>query len=138
MTAQPVHATCIALDGRAILLAGRSGSGKSDLGLRLIDRGWALVADDYVDLVETGGRLIASPPASIAGRIEVRGVGLVAMPCVAGACVSLMFLLGEPMERLPEPGVWRHGGVSIPSLPINAFEASAPIKVEHSLRVYGI
>src|SRR3546814_4210439 len=80
MTARPIHANCVALDGRAILLMGNSGSGKSDLSLRLIDRGWSLVADDYVCLIPSGGKLLAKPPPNIAGRIEVRNVGLVELP----------------------------------------------------------
>src|SRR3546814_10443620 len=75
MTARPIHASCVALDGRAILLMGNSGSGKSDLSLRLIDRGWSLVADDYVCLLPSGGKLLAKPPPNIAGRIEVSNVG---------------------------------------------------------------
>src|SRR3546814_16697066 len=76
MTARPIHASCVALDGRAILLMGNSGSGKSDLSLRLIDRGWSLVADDSVCLLPSGGTLLAKPPQNIAGRIRVRHVGL--------------------------------------------------------------
>src|SRR3546814_15303755 len=75
-----VHATCIAIDGRGILLRGPSGSGKSDLALRLIDGGALLVADDQVILTEADGELTASAPATIAGRMEVRGIGIVDMP----------------------------------------------------------
>src|SRR3546814_11301183 len=72
MSEQAVHASCVALDGRAVLLMGASGSGKSDLALRLIDRGWSLVSDDYVTLECRGGKLVAAPPEQIAGRMEVR------------------------------------------------------------------
>src|SRR3546814_17418763 len=75
-----VHATCIAIDGRGILLRGPSGSGKSDLALRLIDGGALLVADDQVILTEADGELTASAPATTAGRMEVRGIGVVDMP----------------------------------------------------------
>src|SRR3546814_5042791 len=70
MSEQAVHASCVALDGRAVLLMGASGSGKSDLALRLIDRGWSLVSDDYVTLESRGGKLVAAPPEQIAGRSE--------------------------------------------------------------------
>ncbi len=138
MTDQPVHASCVALDERAILLFGRSGSGKSDLALRLIDRGWSLVADDYVDLTPRNGWLLASPPASIAGRMEVRHVGVVDLPYRSNLPVCLAILLDEEPERLPEPGGWKYAGITVPSLSIRALECSAPVKVEHLLRVYGL
>lgn len=137
MTA-PLHAGCMALDGRGVLLIGRSGCGKSDVALRLVDRGWALVADDYVTLIADRGRLLASPPATIAGRMEVRGVGLVDLPFETGVPICLAILLGQQPDRMPEPGVWLHEGVSIPALPLLAFEPSAPLKIEHMLRLYGL
>jgi serine kinase of HPr protein (carbohydrate metabolism regulator) len=59
---ETVHATCVAIDGRGILIRGRSGAGKSDLALRLIDRGARLVSDDYTILAASGGRLRAAAP----------------------------------------------------------------------------
>ncbi|MHA1114324.1 MAG: HPr kinase/phosphorylase, partial [Alphaproteobacteria bacterium] len=75
-----VHATCVSLWGAGILLRGPSGSGKSDLALRLIDGGAVLVADDQVSLELRDGGLFASPPAATAGKLEVRGVGIVTVP----------------------------------------------------------
>lgn len=138
MTDQPTHASCVALDNRAILLIGASGSGKSDLAIRLIDRGWSLVADDYVQLTPIDGRLLASPPANIAGKIEVRNVGVVELSCASEVPVCLVILLDREPERMPEPGWWRIAGLQIPSLAMHAFEASAPIKIEHSLRLHGL
>ena len=80
-----VHATAVAIDGRALLLRGPSGAGKSDLALRLIDAGARLIADDQSVLRREGGRLLAAVPAAIAGLIEVRGVGILRveppLPC---------------------------------------------------------
>ena len=69
---ETIHASTVAIEGRAVMIVGPSGAGKSDLALRLIDRGATLVADDYTNLSRDGDTLVASAPATIAGRIEVR------------------------------------------------------------------
>ena len=127
--AELIHATCIAIDGAGVLLRGPSGAGKSDLALRLIDRGAVLVGDDYVRIFESDGVLWARVPERIAGRIEVRGVGIVAMPYRSDAPVELIVDLGEE-QRLPEPEHVIIAGVSLPIARLNPFPASAPIKVE--------
>ena len=76
LSAETVHGTSVASDGRAVLLTGRSGAGKSDLALRLLDRGFKLVSDDQTILGKTKAVLVATAPATIAGRMEVRGLGL--------------------------------------------------------------
>ncbi|MGC4251677.1 MAG: aldolase [Sphingobium sp.] len=135
---QTLHATSVAIGGRAVLLHGPSGAGKSDLALRLIDRGAVLVSDDYTILTAEGGRLIAAAPATIAGRMEVRGVGLVDMPHQDGAPVALIAHLGGVAERLPAEGESRRfAGIDIPLVHIAALEASAPIKVELALKAMG-
>lgn len=133
-----IHASCVAIGGRAVLIAGPSGSGKSDLALRLIDRGAVLVSDDYTVLEAAGGTLLASPPETIAGRIEVRGVGIVERPHAAGVPVALLVDLARAPERMPEPAEVELGGVSIPVLGLSALEASAPIKVEAALHLHGL
>lgn len=136
----PLHASTVLIDGRAVLIAGRSASGKSDLALRLIDRGAMLVADDYTRLDVRDGSLIASAPPAIAGKIEVRGVGIVELACAAEGAVSLLVDLDGGVERLPDEPVPTTPleGVAIPTLALAAFEASAPIKVEHALRRHGL
>jgi serine kinase of HPr protein (carbohydrate metabolism regulator) len=133
---ETVHASCIMIDGRAVLLCGGSGSGKSDLALRLLDRGGALVSDDYTELRRDGSRLIGSAPQNIAGKIEVRGIGIVDWPAAAEAPIVLSFALDLPVERIPEEALpfRTYLGIEIPLLSINALEASAPIKVELALR----
>jgi HPr kinase/phosphorylase len=131
-----IHASCVELGGVGILLLGASGSGKSDLALRLIDAGARLVADDRTDLHRDGERLIASVPAAIAGRIEVRGLGIVPVAHVASAPVGLAVdLVGpERIERLPPPRFRTWLGTDVQLLALNPFEASAAAKVRLAAR----
>jgi hypothetical protein len=128
----------VAIGGRAVLIAGPSGSGKSDLALRLIERGASLVSDDYTILEEDFGRLLASPPGTIAGRIEVRGVGIIERPHAEAVPVALLVDLARPAERMPEPLAIEYGGVAVPAIGLSALEASAPLKVEAALHLHGL
>lgn len=128
-----IHATCVAIDGHGVLLLGPSAAGKSDLALRLIDRGARLVADDRCELADMDGRLLCAPPETIAGKIEVRGIGIVARPWTAPVAVRLAVRLTERTERMPDPAIEELAGHVLPAVRINAFEASAPIKVELAL-----
>jgi serine kinase of HPr protein (carbohydrate metabolism regulator) len=135
---ETIHASCVAIEGRAVLIAGRSGSGKSDLALRLIDRGAALVSDDYTIVSRDGRRLIASSPDRIAGSMEVRGIGIVPFDTLASAPVALLVDLEMPVERMPEDGGMRTiAGVAVPVLALSSLEGSAPIKVELALKRIG-
>jgi serine kinase of HPr protein (carbohydrate metabolism regulator) len=133
-----VHASCVAIRGRAVLLAGRPGAGKSDLALRLIDRGAALVSDDYTELRRSGGRLLARAPATIAGRMEVRGIGVVELPAVADVPVCLYADLERIPERLPEAETIRLAGENVPLVALAALEPSAPLKLEQALVRFGL
>jgi serine kinase of HPr protein (carbohydrate metabolism regulator) len=135
---ETVHASCVAIGGRAVLLAGRSGAGKSDLALRLIDRGALLVSDDYTELRRAGGMVLARSPAAIRGRIELRGVGLIALAPADDMPVCLHADLDSAPERLPEPGAIRLSGLDIPSVALAALEPSAPLKLEHALVIFGL
>jgi HPr kinase/phosphorylase len=141
-TTTQIHATAIALDDRrAALLLGPSGAGKSDLALRCILQGaWidgrhrlaTLVADDQVIVERTFDGLRAWPPEAIAGRIEVRGLGIVAMPHIASAAVTLAVQLveGQEIERLPDSAATAQIlGWDVPILRVSPFEASAHLKV---------
>jgi HPr kinase/phosphorylase len=135
-----VHATAVALDGIGVLLRGPSGSGKSDLALRLIDGGAALVSDDQTQLDHAGGEILAkfprNAPATLRGRIEVRGLGVLAVPWVTQARLGLVVDLtpDQPTERLPEPATCDYLGVAVPLIALRPFEASAPAKVRLALR----
>ena len=127
-----LHATGVVLDGAAVLLTGPSGAGKSDLALRLIDRGWRLLADDQVRLEVADGALFACAPEATRGLIEIRGVGIVWIDPVVRARVALAVALGPESERLPEPATVTHLGVCLPLLALDARPASAPIKLAHA------
>jgi HPr kinase/phosphorylase len=126
-----VHGTTVALEGEGVLLRGPSGSGKSDLALRLIDGGARLVADDQTELTRAAEGVIARSPASIAGRMEVRGVGILRVPTVPSAPLRLVIDLVAPdrVERLPEPQFCDYLHCSLPLLALAPFEASAPAKI---------
>jgi HPr kinase/phosphorylase len=104
----------------AILLLGPAGAGKSDLLLRLIDRGFALVADDQV-LVENG---LARAPKALAGLLEVRGLGIFRLPYLPQARLRLVIQLGVQPERLPSPR--RHAALDLPEITLDPALPSAP------------
>jgi HPr kinase/phosphorylase len=140
--AQLVYGTCVALGRVAAILQGPSGSGKSDLALRFVMQTpppleAALVADDQVLVQRQGDRLFARPPATIAGKIEVRGLGIVSLPHLAEAELRLIVPLSDPddvprLPRLGEETVSIHG-IALPVLRLAPFEASAPLKLRLAL-----
>ncbi|GAB0113084.1 HPr kinase/phosphorylase [Acidisoma sp. C75] len=118
-----LHASCAARDGLAILLTGVPGIGKSDLLLRLMDRGFALLADDQVEIGPDGW---ARPPERLAGLIEVRGLGLLCQTYLAQARPVLVAELAhEPPPRLPQPQ--RHATLGLPLIHLDPRPASAPL-----------
>lgn len=135
MNDQPMHATTVALyrPGRGwfgVLLTGPSGAGKSDLALRLMPRGWRLVADDYTHVCASGGQLYATAPATIAGRMEARGIGIVAQAALTLVQLGLVIeLQSAPVERLPEPRTCTLAGLDLPCISLCGFEPSAVEKV---------
>jgi serine kinase of HPr protein (carbohydrate metabolism regulator) len=136
-----IHATCVASGDRAVLLRGASGAGKSDLGFRLIDRGFDLVADDRVDLRRIAGRLVATAPASLRGLIELRGIGIVPMAAVRDAAEVAFVVDLVPraaVERLPEPDGVTYLGVTVPRLALDPFDAATPAKLAFALASPGV
>jgi HPr kinase/phosphorylase len=121
-----IHGSCAAREGHGVLLLGPSGSGKSDLLLRLLHHGWALVADDRVELQDG----MASAPPSLAGLLEVRGLGIVQLPYVTAARVALAVELGLG-ARLPAPA--RHEASGGPLVRVDAACPSAPERVALAL-----
>jgi HPr kinase/phosphorylase len=103
---QILHATCVCVDGRGLLILGPSGSGKSALALRLLALGASLVADDRSEVSVTDGRLIARCPAPITGLIEARGVGILRAPVVNEAEVRLVADLGQVDDQRLPPARW--------------------------------
>ena len=114
-----IHASCAARDGAGVLLLGAPGSGKSDLVLRLLDRGFMLVADDQV-IIDGHD---ASAPKALAGLLEVRGLGILRLPHLPCARLALAVTLGGPVDRLPTPA--RHPATGLPLLALDATSPAA-------------
>lgn len=139
LSAETVHASTVAVDGRAVLITGHSGSGKSDLALRLLDRGFVLVSDDQTIVKRDGTSLLASAPPNIAGKLEIRGIGIVAMDHIDGLPVALLVELTSDVQRLPDDSRERPIlGIALPLITIDAMTASAPSKVALALDRMGL
>lgn len=128
-----LHASSVAREGEAVLLLGPPGSGKSDLVLRLIHEGWRLVADDQVAVVAEAGELRVAPPAALRGLLEVRGLGIFRDLAVEQPAPALRLAVQltprAEITRLPVPARWTAEGVTLPSLRLDPFEASATAKL---------
>lgn len=141
-SARLVHqASAVVIDGRALLIEGPPGSGKSSLVLALIDRGAGLIGDDAVTLARAGETLIASAPPNIAGLLEVRGIGLVRLPVAGPAPVALVLELGGAVpDRLPDtPLPCRTiAGVAVPVLRFDPGTIAPAQRAEWALAVHGL
>jgi HPr kinase/phosphorylase len=136
-----IHASCVALGGKGVLLLGPSGAGKSDLALRLIDGGARLVADDRCELFVRAGKLCARAPDSIAGLIEMRGIGIIALPHAKSVAVAMAVRLGAGSARLPEPVFYSPPpGVKlarpVPLIMVKAVADSAPARIRAALAAF--
>jgi serine kinase of HPr protein (carbohydrate metabolism regulator) len=139
LSAETLHASTVASEGRAVLIMGPSGAGKSDLTLRLIDRGFALVSDDRTIVKKVGDRLIASAPLTIAGKLEVRGIGIVEMAASGEVPVALLVELMGEIQRLPDDSRERPIlGINLPLVTIDAMSASAAAKIVLALDRMGL
>ena len=139
LSAETLHCSTVASGGRAVLITGPSGSGKSDLALRLLDRGFTLVSDDQTVIKKDGDRLLASAPPTIAGKLEIRGLGIVDMEQVDNVPVALLVELKSDIQRLPDDSRERPIlGVKLPLVTIDAMPASAPSKVALALDRMGL
>ena len=139
LSAETLHCSTVAKDGRAVLITGPSGSGKSDLTLRLLDREFTLVSDDQTIIKKHGDRLIASAPPTIAGKLEIRGIGIVDIERLENAPVALLVELTGEFARMPDDSRERPIlGVRLPLVSIDAMAASAPSKVEIALDRMGL
>ena len=134
------HAGCVARlqaqRWRGALLVGPSGVGKTDLTLRLLERGWALVGDDRLHLWASGGRLYARAPETLAGLIEARGLEVASVRRRPFAAVDLLVdcvAPGADLERIPDPRTKTVEGVALPAISLRPLEASAPAKLDLAL-----
>ena len=126
--AMQIHGSCGARGGAGVLLIGPPGAGKSDLLLRLLDRGFVLVADDRVEI--EGG--VARPPPALAGLLEIRGLGILRLPFLGRAKLALVARLVAEAPRLPEPRVREFG---VPELLVDPRPASAALLLDRALDV---
>jgi serine kinase of HPr protein (carbohydrate metabolism regulator) len=139
-----MQASAVAIAGRALLIEGAPGSGKSSLALALIDRGAALIGDDGVTLTRgSGGALIAAPPPNIAGLIELRGIGIVRLEAAPPAPLALILSLvapGDPApERLPDAPARRTLlGSEVPVLSFDPGETAPAVRAEWALQIHGL
>ena len=139
LSSENLHASTVALDGRAVIISGPSGSGKSDLTLRLIDRGFGLVSDDRTIVRKAGDQVIASAPDTISGKLEIRGIGIIDMPYVGDVPVALVVDLTSNITRMPDDARERTIlGIGIPLISVDATTASAPSKVAIALDRLGL
>jgi serine kinase of HPr protein (carbohydrate metabolism regulator) len=118
------------------LIEGPSGCGKSDLALRALAHGLRLVADDRVEVWASAGRLFGRAPEPLAGLLEARGLGVLALTPLPLAEVALVVRCVARPERLPEPRWVEIAGVRLPTVELAALEASAPAKLSRALALF--
>ncbi|MBE6443997.1 MAG: hypothetical protein E7020_04955 [Alphaproteobacteria bacterium] len=126
-----IHATAIKIKNKGVLFIGKSGSGKSDLSLRLIVENKAkIIADDRVIVRNIREKLIASAPINLRGLMEVRGIGIVNLDFISEAQIDLVVgLTLDKIERLPENKYYSIENLKLPFIELNPFEASASAKL---------
>lgn len=139
LSSENLHASTVAVGGRAVLISGPSGSGKSDLALRMLDRGFTLVSDDRTIVRKEADKLVASAPPTIQGKLEIRGIGIFDMEIVTDVPVALVVELTSDIQRLPDDSRERLIlGTAIPLISVDAATASAPSKVALALDRLGL
>lgn len=128
-----VYATAVAWHGRAVLLRGASGSGKSALALALMTQGWMLVGDDYVELVPSGTSLKVKPAWNLRGWLEVRGQGIIAQPYLPEAQLAFVADLQQTVQRLPESQKINLCGISLPHMTLVAHSGNLVSEIIQAL-----
>ncbi len=131
-------ATGVAIEGRALLLEGPPGSGKSTLAAKLIDRGAVLIGDDALSLILTEGKLVVSPPRNIAGKLELRNIGLVEYPTTSAPLALLLSLTSEAPRFVDMATPRELLGLQVPSLAFDPAIAAAAIRAEKALERFGL
>lgn len=133
VSSETLPAASVVLGGRAVLIEARDVGARSDLALRLVDRGGSLIAGDQTICMRQSGHLLACAPAGSDGRIEVPGLGIVQLPHEERAPVSLLIVLVDMPPHFPEETKRRLAGIDIPVLTLGASDLTSAIKVELTL-----
>tara|TARA_B100000989_G_C19425628_1_gene420622 strand:- start:239 stop:709 length:471 start_codon:yes stop_codon:yes gene_type:complete len=130
--------TCIAFDEEAVLFRGPSGCGKSDLALRCINQGATLISDDQTILCKKNKKIFASAPTTIAGKLEVRGLGIVEFPYIERARLALVLDLvnEDTVERLPDINFVDYFDLKIPNFRLYPFQCSAVEKISLAIDLF--
>ena len=126
------HGTSLVIGKQGILLRGKSGSGKSDLALRLIHQGATLIADDQTEVIAKDKTLIATCPKPLEGKLEVRGLGILDVPFVKKHPLHILIDLvnWQNIERLPEKKTERLEGITCSFYELDPFELSVLDKIK--------
>ncbi|RKF22044.1 serine kinase [Altericroceibacterium spongiae] len=132
------QASCVAIGGRAVLIEGMPGSGKSSLALHLIDRGAVLIGDDGVALCPHGGQLHASPPPNIAGKLEIRNVGLIDLPTTSAPVALIIQLDPDAPRYVEEAERTERAGILLPLIQLYPDSATLPLRSEWALSLHGL
>lgn len=132
------NVTCVAIGGRALLIRGAPGSGKSSLALALIDRGGELIGDDGVTLERREGRLWAAPPPVTVGMLEIRNVGLVHLAATEAPLALVVRLDRDAPRFVEQASVAELLGDHVPELALYPEAVSLPLRAEWALRTHGL
>ncbi|WP_375289380.1 HPr kinase/phosphorylase [Qipengyuania sp.] len=131
------NVSCVSMKGRGLLICGPVESGKSTLAMAMIDRGAILVGDDGIVLRRAHGRLWADPPPNIAGKLEIRGVGIVELPTIS-APLCLAVTLGEDGPRLPDVDWMKFDGGDLPHLRARSDAGRLDLRMEYAMDLHGL
>jgi serine kinase of HPr protein (carbohydrate metabolism regulator) len=135
LSSETIQGACVAIDGHGVLIEARDDAQRTDLLLRLLDRGATLVSDARTACNRRGEELRAAPPLGTGGRVEIRGIGPVEMESLAEIGVALIAVVLDAAPRLPEDRRFRNiAGIAVPVLALGPSEPAAPIKVEYALK----
>ena len=137
-TSSVIQGSAVAIRGRALLILGPPGAGKTSLALALIDRGATLIGDDGITLARTGNRVIAAPPPNIAGLLEVRNVGIIKLPTTSAPVALALQLSRDAPRHVEAAKTLMLEGAGVPSLAFFPGDAIQALRAEWALQVHGL